>query len=480
MSLRRRLLVVVVSTVVAALVIVGVLTYALVARSQLDQVDADLERAHPPIEQAAAGDADARERDIRDSAPGFYVELRDDVGTSLLVVSVRDRDGDTLTLEGVPVPVPTGASTDDAAVYASIDVDDDDVIRVRTSLQDDGTILVIGRSLEELLHTRRDLLVVLLATALGAAVAATALGAWLVHGGLRPLRDVERAAAGIGDDELDRRVPGADAATEVGELARSINQMLERLQHAADQRAEDLATVQQSEARMRQFVADASHELRTPIAATAAYAELFERGARDRPDDLARAMAGIRSETTRMAELVDDLLLLARLDEGRPLGRDPVDLCDVAGTAVDAALLVDRDRRIVVRFEDVAIVEGDESRLRQVVDNLLANVRAHTPAGTICEVVVATDGDEAVLAVSDDGPGLSPADAARAFDRFHRADTSRARASGGSGLGLAIVAAIVAAHDGTASLDSEPGVGTTVTIRLPSLRAARADEEPTT
>ena len=365
------------------------------------------------------------------------------------------------------MPEPAATGTDDNAVYESITLHDDEVMRVRVSRQDDGTILVIGRSLEELIRTRRQLLGVLVVTGLGAALAATAIGAWLVRVGLRPLRDVERAAAGIGDDDLGRRVPGDDDATEVGQLAHTINHMLDRLEEAFTQRERDFAAVQESEARMRRFVADASHELRTPIAATAAYAELFERGARDHPDDLARAMSGIRSETSRMGELVEDLLLLARLDEGRPIGHGAVDLCEVVADAVDAARTVDPNRRVAVRLANIAIVDGDESRLRQVVDNLLANVRTHTPAETSCEIVVAVDGADAVLEVRDDGPGMSATDATLAFDRFHRADTSRTRASGGSGLGLSIVAAIVAAHDGRAELESAPGIGTTVRIRLP-------------
>jgi two-component system OmpR family sensor kinase len=352
-------------------------------------------------------------------------------------------------------------------VYKSITLQDDEEMRVRVSRLGDGTILVIGRSLEELIRTRRQLLGVLVVTGLGAALAATAIGAWLVRVGLRPLRDVERAAAEIGDDDLGRRVPGDDDATEVGQLAHTINHMLDRLEEAFTLRARDFAAVQDSEARMRRFVADASHELRTPIAATAAYAELFERGARDHPDDLARAMSGIRSETSRMGELVEDLLLLAQLDEGRPLGHGAVDLCDVVAGAVDAARTVDPNRRVAVRLANVAIIDGDESRVRQVVDNLLANVRTHTPAETSCEIVVSVDGADAVLEVRDDGPGMSATDATLAFDRFHRADTSRTRASGGSGLGLSIVAAIVAAHDGRAELESAPGVGTTVRIRLP-------------
>ena len=164
---------------------------------------------------------------------------------------------------------------------------------------------------------------------------------------------------------------------------------------------------------MRQFVADASHELRTPITATAAYAELFERGAKDRPDDLERAMTGIRSETSRMADLVEDLLLLAQLDEQRPITRTPVDLAAVAFESVDAATAVAPDRPVRLRVDDVAVVIGDPSRLRQVLDNLLANVRTHTPPATPCSLTVRREGDDAVVIVADEGPGMNSGDAAR-------------------------------------------------------------------
>ena len=218
---------------------------------------------------------------------------------------------------------------------------------------------------------------------------------------------------------------------------------------------------------MRRFVADASHELRTPIAATAAYAELFEQGARDHPEDLDRAMSGIRRETGRMAGLVDDLLLLARLDERRPLAEEPVDLTEVVFAAIDAARTVDSDRPIRVRIGEVVTVRGDAGRLRQVVDNLLANVRAHTPPGTSCEVELATDADDAVLTVTDAGPGVTPNDLDHLFDRFYRVDDARARTTGGSGLGLAIVSAIVRAHHGTIFARNIEPLGLALAVRIP-------------
>jgi len=210
-----------------------------------------------------------------------------------------------------------------------------------------------------------------------------------------------------------------------------------------------------------------SHELRTPLAAVSAYAELFERGARDHPDDLARAMRGIDVETARMSELVEELLLLAQLDEGRPLLSTRVDLSGVIVDAIAAARAVSPAWPISLRVADVVEVVGDPGRLRQVIDNLLANVRTHTPPGTSTSIGVAEHGGMAVVTVVDDGPGMTAEHAAQVFERFSRADPSRSRASGGSGLGMAIVRALVAAHHGTIALDTAPGRGVAIRIELP-------------
>jgi two-component system OmpR family sensor kinase len=211
-----------------------------------------------------------------------------------------------------------------------------------------------------------------------------------------------------------------------------------------------------SERRLRRFVADASHELRTPLAAVRAYAELFGRGADRRPDDLERAMTGIGRESERMTVLVEDLLLLARLDEGRPLEREPVELDEVVTEAVDAAVAVDPDRPVDLEADPVVIL-GDRDRLRQVLDNLLSNVRAHTPPGSPVRVRVG----------SENGLGMTSEEAARVFERFYRSDSSRSRATGGVGLGLSIVAAVAEAHGGAVTAHSTPGDGATFRITFP-------------
>ena len=235
-----------------------------------------------------------------------------------------------------------------------------------------------------------------------------------------------------------------------------------------------LVPIRRSFDAQRRFVADASHELRTPLAAVRAYAELFDRGARERPDDLERAMTGIQRESRRMGLLVDDLLLLARLDQGRPLERKPVELGEVARDAVEAGRMLDPDREIDLEAPVPVEVEGDRERLRQILDNLLANVRAHTPAGTAASVRVAREGDEAVVEVADTGPGLSDDQLAHAFERFYRGDASRSRDAGGAGLGLAITAAIAESHGGSATVvnvgrDGGPGLTVRVVIPRPEV-----------
>jgi two-component system OmpR family sensor kinase len=302
----------------------------------------------------------------------------------------------------------------------------------------------------------------------GAIVLALLGGWWLVRLGLRPLEDVEATADSIAAGNLDQRVPGADEPTEVGRLARALNVMLERIQTAFDARVRSETRLRQNEQHLRQFVADASHELRTPIAAVSAYAELFERGAATRSEDLPRIASGIRTETARMDRLVSDLLTLARLDEGVPVDLEPVELVALVSEAVNTATAVGPEWPVQFWAASPVEVMGDKDRLRQVIDNLLANVRAHTPEGTFTTVRVDVINDAAEIEVRDTGPGMSGDEAGRVFERFYRADPARTRTRGGSGLGLSIVAAIVEAHDGTVTASSAPGEGMTVTVRIPT------------
>ncbi len=285
------------------------------------------------------------------------------------------------------------------------------------------------------------------------------LGYWVIGVGLRPLTAIGATAATIAAGDLSRRVAREDERTEVGRLGLALNTMLAQIESAFRAR-------EASERKLRRFVADASHELRTPLAAVRAYSELFTRGAAERPADLERSMAGITRESERMSLLVEDLLLLARLDEGRPLARDRVELREVVAESVETARTLEPERVIESRLEDAPVI-GDRDRLRQVVDNLLSNVRAHADGAASVSVSLERTGDLVRLTVADTGPGLTDEQAEHAFERFYRADPSRARTAGGAGLGLSIVAAVIESHGGRASAGAAPGGGAAFTIELP-------------
>jgi two-component system OmpR family sensor kinase len=356
---------------------------------------------------------------------------------------------------------PTGTAGAEAVSYFTVgSANDGDRYRVRASIEDGATgMLVVATSLDDVDSTLHRLLLIEGLVTILVIGGIAALGLWVVRLGLRPLGEIEHTAAAIAAGDLSRRVERAEERTEVGRLGLSLNAMLGRIETSF--RAQEA-----SERKLRRFVADASHELRTPLAAVRAYAELFDRGAATRPEDLDRSMKGISRESERMSVLVDDLLLLARLDDGRPLERVPVELDEVVGEAVETAHAVDPDRSIELTAEP-AVVIGDRVRLRQIVDNLLANVRAHTPADSVVSVSLTRANGSAELTVTDSGPGLDAEHLAHVFERFYRVDASRARASGGVGLGLAIVAAVAEAHGGSVSASSEPGQGATFRIALP-------------
>lgn len=329
----------------------------------------------------------------------------------------------------------------------------------------------VALPLTENLETVRNLVVLQLVV--GAIVlTALAIGAYfVVRGSLRPLRRVEATAAAIAEGELHHRIPVRGNDTEVDRLSRSLNSMLTQIQQAFAATEASESAARESEARMRRFVADASHELRTPLTTIRGFAELYRQGATDDP---AMFMNRIEHEAQRMGLLVEDLLMLARLDAQRPVDLRPVDLLAIAGDAVHSARAVEaaagEHRPITLDvMEGTGTLEilGDEHRLRQILTNLLNNARAHTPDGTSITVRLTPAADEVRLEVADTGPGLSPEESARIFERFYRADTSRARSSGGTGLGLSIVAALVAAHQGTVEVTPTPGGGATFVVRLP-------------
>jgi len=491
-SLRTRLLVAIGLVALVALLIADLVTYSALQSFLYQRVDQQLTALHPIYEgrvNAGQGYTCLGGPDQEQPGPGGGSGPAHNFGPSTafqaVAVELRTTSGSLVSGSSCPVyvdgkaytPVITGPITGFTTAADGTQVSFFDAastptggptLRIRASTVDNGDVLVLAQPLDAVESTLNQLRTIELIVTIGAVILALAAGYWLVRIGLRPLRDMETAAESIAEGNLTERVPGEDDKTEVGRLARTLNIMLGRIEGAFRARVATEERLRQSDARLRRFVGDASHELRTPIAAISAYAELFGRGASENQEDLERLMIGIRTETGRMEHLVADLLLLARLDEGRPLEFRPVDLTALCGEAVQTATAVGPAWPVTFSSPRPVEVTGDAMGLRQVVDNLLGNVRSHTPEGTAATVSVGPDGDGAVIVVSDDGPGMAPDQVTHVFERFYRSDPSRSRLHGGAGLGLSIVSAIVAAHGGTVSATSAPGHGSSFTVRLPA------------
>ncbi len=331
-------------------------------------------------------------------------------------------------------------------------------------------VVVIGLPLESVDDVLKHATLVISGVGLLTLLLASMIASWTVSRSFRPLAKVEKTAAAIAAGDLSRRVEVENPSTEVGRLGSSLNAMLAHIETA-------FAARTASEGRMRRFAADASHELRTPLVTIRGFSELYRHGALATDEDVATAMGRIESEAKRMGSMVEDLLLLARLDEQRPLQQKPVDLQLIAHDAVVDTQASDRTRPIsltglVGGTAAPAPVLGDEAKLRQVVGNLVGNALRYTPEGSPIELAVGVqtsdDGQRlSVIEVRDHGPGISKEDASKVFERFYRADTSRTRDTGGSGLGLAIVAAIVGSHGGSVRVETTDGGGATLVVSLP-------------
>jgi two-component system OmpR family sensor kinase len=476
-SLRARLLAVVLALMVVALVAAGWATHVALRSFLIDRVDRDLREAPfaalGALRGASGPDGAGGPRRIDPGLPdGAIVELRGADGALALGTNVRAEGSDVLAL---PAAMPDG--------YSTVSVDGGGEYRVLVvpggsrgapdgpGALPDGSTLRIGFPLSEVDDTLGRLLMIEIAVGAVTLGGLALLALWLVRVGLRPLERIGTTADAIAAGDLSQRVADDDPRTEVGRLGRTLNDMMSRIEESFDER-------RASEERLRRFVADASHELQTPLTSVRGYAELFRRGAAADPADLETTMRRIEAEAARMGVLVDDLLLLARLDQGRPLDIAPLDLAALAGELAADARVVEPERPIEIVDEGPVMVDGDDMRLRQVVGNLLSNARAHTPPGAPVTVTTAVRDGAAVLEVADTGPGLPPEHARRVFERFFRADPSRARASGGSGLGLSIVAAIAEAHGGRAEVESAEGRGATFRLVLPLADRASAAESP--
>ncbi|MGP3956140.1 ATP-binding protein [Nonomuraea sp. 3N208] len=471
LSLRARLLAIAMGLLVVGLVAISSIVLRQLETQLLARIDAQLAplgtalSAIPPEfvtrmrRQADRAPLRAAQLDLVEKAYTAYLsadgavvrEMGDPVGPDLPrldAATVSARAGEPFTVEGpdgeewraVALPRTATGGSDHASVVGAVSLEamHSTIARLRAASLIAGSMLLGMLAL---------------------------VGGFAIRAGLAPLRRVEETAAAIADGELSKRVPEPGPPnTEVGRLAHSLNKMLAQIEQGVAASAE-------SEARMRRFVADVSHELRTPLFGIKGFSELYRMGGTEAGPALAR----IESESGRLARLVEDLLLLAGLDEadGPALDLTPMDLRTLAADARHDFAALDPSRPVAFTgpFGGLAAsapVLGDEARLRQVVSNLVGNAVTHTPAGTPVRIGVGTSGSEAVLVIEDEGPGLSAEEAARVFDRFYRADGSRARTTGGAGLGLAIVRSIVTAHGGRVEVRSAPGKGAAFRIHLPT------------
>jgi len=328
-------------------------------------------------------------------------------------------------------------------------------------------LTTVAIDLSDLQHTVRSLVWLQVGIGVAVLVVVGIASFAVVQRSLRPLSEVEHTAAAIASGQLDRRVPERDPRTEVGRLSLALNGMLAQIQQAMASSESSAEKARGSEDRMRRFITDASHELRTPLTTIRGFAELYRQGA---TRDVAMLLSRIENEASRMGLLVDDLLLLARLDAHRPLEHSQVDLLALASDAVHDARAIGPNRTVTLEVFDgpgTPEVLGDEPRIRQVLSNLVTNALQHTPESADVTVRVGTEGNDAVLEVVDKGPGMTPQDASRVFERFYRTDSSRARASGGTGLGLSIVDSLVHAHGGAVTVTTAPGEGCCFRVVLP-------------
>lgn len=468
--IRRRVAVILVAGVAIVLTAGGVLAVNALEDRLVADVDQQLEGRVLDVARATEGRAfpqfPADRRGSTSGRPGrspfevngaVFVLVDADGAVAAAISTGPASDPDPLPdLDGVE---PDGRTHTVAAVEGSS-------LRYRVvGTEGDAGALFTGLSLadvDESIDSTRQILLVAGGLAL---IAVAALASVVIRRGLRPIDDMIGTAERIADGELSERATVVNPNDEVGHLGLALNSMLDRISEAADAKTK-------SEERLRRFVADASHELRTPLTSIRGYAELSRTGEHD-VGLSERSMQRIEEEAIRMGVLVEDLLLLARFDQGRPIEHERVDLVRLVGGAVDDARVIEPSRVVDLDLlVPEAFVVGDEHRLRQVLDNLLGNVRAHTEATTPAQVSVKADDGSVIVTVSDDGAGMTDDQMSQAFERFWQADPSGGEGRRGTGLGLAIVAEIVKAHEGTVDLDSDPARGTTVTVRLPQVPQA--------
>jgi two-component system OmpR family sensor kinase len=459
MSLRRRLLLTLAPLFIIGLLCVDVATYLSLQSYLVSRVDQQLSDVHQNVEQYLVGGDFGQHGP--GGPPGNFPS-----GTFGAIVD----PGGAATRTHTFVSGPSTATTSAPVIPSSLNAGQPPVTVAGTggvsqyrlfvdTVPNSSDLLVVGIPLDEVTSTLSQLLLLEALTTAGVTVVVLAATWVMVRRGLRPLDRMGVMARAAATD-LSLRVAPADEVTEVGQLGRAINTMLSQLETAFAERAA-------SEQRLRHFVSDASHELRTPLTSMRGYAELLRRNPEMTDGDVSLATRRIEEEAARMGVLVDDLLLLARLDQGRPLERVPVDLGALVTDACADARATDPGRAITAHIDEPVQVIGDEMRLRQVLGNLMRNALVHTPPGTPVEARLGVEGEGALIEIVDHGPGIPTENSLRIFERFQRADPERSRDQGGSGLGLSIAAAVVAAHAGHIEVIQTPGGGATFRLELP-------------
>ncbi len=468
LSLRGRLLIGVISLMVIGLVASGVVTYALLQKSLYDRIDAQLSgvSTHDTARLVLS------QPDCSVRGPGASTDYPSGTLTELLASDGSVANLCTLGHIGsaaswpqleLPNPLPSTTGLDVSSAPFTVPAEGTSTRYRATVWREDsfsGRYVVFAVPLTDTYNTLASLLLLEVLTGAVVVIATALLAFVIIDLGLRPLRRMGAVAGEIAAGDLSRRVEPSTARSEIGRLGLALNAMLAQIETAFAQRTA-------SERRLRRFIADASHELRTPLTSIRGYSEMLRRGAAESPADADLARRRIEEESVRMSTLVDDMLLIARLDQGRPLENKPVDLQIIARDAAADAKVVASRREVNVEAPASVVVLGDDIRLRQVVGNLVRNALVHTPSSTPIEIVVTAQNGTAHISVADHGPGLRPEDRERIFEPFYRADPSRSRDSGGAGLGLSIVTAVVAAHGGRVEVRDTEGGGATFDVALP-------------
>jgi len=467
LSLRGRLLIGVISLVVVGLLVSDVVTYITLQNSLVGRIDEQL-KSRSTVD--AAVNALATYPTCRGRGPSSASSF--DPGTLALLLD----NGKVVAACGVtgfgaspsnaspvlPKSLPNAGQDIPASPFTVEGTGGVSQYRVTDWPENSfaGQFVVFAVPLTSVQSTLGQLLRLEALIAVGVVAATALLALLIIQVGLRPLQRMGGVATDIAAGDLSRRVEPATSKTEIGRLGLALNGMLSQIEAAFAERTE-------SNQRLRRFIADASHELRTPLTSIRGYSEMLRRGASESPADSDLARRRIEEESVRMSVLVDDMLLIARLDQGRPLEKTPVDLRAIATDAAADARVVAPQREITLSANGPVVVEGDDTRLRQVLGNLVRNALVHTPQQTPVEISVSTEDGMGRIAVADHGPGLRPDEIARVFEPFFRADPSRSRDSGGAGLGLSIVSAVVSAHGGKVQVKETSGGGATFEVELP-------------